>query len=389
MSRTRFALLILCFLLTWSAAIDDANSQTRDLTETERQLAQTPDSSELLISAGRLYLDSGNHRKARELLDRAIAIDSTNAVALALLGQAAMVELQEGYDQKIAKNTDYRTNLIFAALEPMSKAVSLSPDNLEIRLMRGIASVYVPVFGGYMHRFNREKGVAETITTEMIENGYGGYLDYAVEDLHTVISGNSSDEMKAQAYFYLGLAYRIKGLQYWQTLTKEYPESDASGRAWGEMGPKERLIVSLTGGRPLVLVSFNIGLETDLPPQTAVWIEDAQGNFVKSLYVSGFSANVKENQVVLPEWAGASEFQVDAVTSASISAGQHTYEWDLTTTNGNQVQDGKYVVKIEVHHWPSMHYQLVSAEIKVGTTERTTVVHEGNLVQFVEVRFIP
>ena len=388
MNRTGPGLLILCFLLTWSAALDDANSQTRDLAEIERQLAQAPDSSELLISAGRLYLDSGNHRKARELLDRAIAIDSTNALAFALLGQAAIVELGEGYDQKIAENTDYRTNLIFAALEPMSKAVSLSPDNLEIRLMRGIASVYVPVFGGYMHRYNRGKGVAETITAEMIENSYGGYLDYAVDDLHTVINGEASDKMKAQAYFHLGLACKVKGLQYWQTLTTEYPQSEASGQAWEQMGPKERLIPPIDK-RPLVLVSFNIGLETDLPPQTAVWIEDAQGNFVKSIYVSGFSANVKENQVVLPEWAGASKFQVDAVTSASISAGQHTYVWDLTTTNGNQVQDGKYIIKIEVHHWPSMHYQLVSAEIEVGATERTTVVREGNLVPFVEVRFIP
>ena len=386
MSKNKSALLILCFLLTLAAALDDANSQTRDLTEIERQLAQTPDSSELLISAGRLYLDSGNHRKARELLDRAIAIDSTNALALALLGQAAMVELGEGYDQKIAENTDYRTNLIFAALEPMSKAVSLSPDNLEIRLMRGIASVYVPVFGGYYHRYRGD--MAQTITAEMIENSYGGYLDYTVDDLHTVINGEASDEMKARAYFYLGLAYKVKGLQYWQTLTKEYPQSEASGQAWEEMGPKERLIPP-TDKRPLVLVSFNLGFETDLPPQTAVWIEDAQGNFVKSVYVSGFSANVRDTQIVLPEWAGASEFQVDAVTGASISAGQHAYEWDLTTTHGDQVREGKYIVKIEVHHWPSMHYQLVSAEIKIGTTERATVVREGNLIPFVEVRFIP
>ena len=388
MSRTRYALLILCFLLTWSAALDDASSQTRDLTEIERQLAKAPDNAELLISAAHLYLDSGNPRKARELLDRAISIDSTNAMAFALLGQVAIAGVQEGYDEKIAEDTDSRTNLIFAIMEPMSKAVSLSPDNLEIRLMRGITSVNMPVFGGYMHLYNREKGFAETITSEMIENGYGGYLDYAVDDLHTVIKGEASDEMKAQAYFYLGLAYKVKGLQYWQTLTKEYPQSEASGQAWEEMGPKERLIPPIDK-RPLVLVSFNIGFESDLPPQTALWIEDAQGNFVKSIYVSGFSANVKENQVVLPEWAGASEFQVDAVTSASIPAGRHTYEWDMTTTNGNQVQDGKYVVKIEVHHWPSFHYQLVSAEIMVGTSEKTTVVREGNLVPFVEVEFIP
>ena len=387
MNRIVWTLVLIFPLLPILGVLAESTSPSEQLAGLEKELADAPNNPDLLLSAGRLCLDSGNYEKAKRFIGRAIAVDSTHAMAFALLGLAATVELREGYDEKIEGDTNYRTNLIFATLEPMSKAVALAPDDLEIRLMRGIASVEMPVFGGYWHRFRGD--MARTITDEMVENGYGGFLDYAVEDLHTVIAGAASEDMKAQAYYYLGLAYRIKGLQYWQTLTKVYPGTGASKRAWAQMKPEEGWIDPPSSAQPRVSVRFHIGLETDLPPQTGVWIEDGSGNFVKNLYVSGFSAYVKRTQVVLPQWVRASAFETDATTGASISAGRHRFVWDLTATSGIRARDGRYTVKIEVHHWPSMQYQLVGAEIEIGGGAKTTVVREGDLVPFVEVKYVP
>ena len=200
--------------------------------------------------------------------------------------------------------------------------------------------------------------------------------------------GDVSEEMKAEAYYYLGLAYRNRGLQYWQTLTRKYTDTDASDRAWGTMKPQETWLgpAEISGAR--VIVRFHIGFETDLPQQTGVWIEDREGNYVKTLHISPFSAYVKYTQVVLPKWVGAAEFEIDAVTGASIPAGRYATIWDLTDTAGKKVRDGEYIVNIEAHHWPSMHRQVVRAQIGVGGSQKTAVVEEGDLVPLVEVRYV-
>lgn len=103
------------------------------------------------------------------------------------------------------------------------------------------------------------------------------------------------------------------------------------------------------------VIDFILGFGDELAPQTAVWIEDAQGTYVKTVYVSGFSGYVKEVQVTLPKWAKSSEFQgVDAVTSVSIDCGGHQYVWDMTDWSGKPVKPGSYTVCIEISFRPSM-----------------------------------
>jgi hypothetical protein len=185
------------------------------------------------------------------------------------------------------------------------------------------------------------------------------------------------------------MAHRLLGLQYWQTLTKDYRRSEAARRAWAIMSP------AMSGHEPgqvtgeRVLIRFNIAFQSDIAPQTAVWIEDAGGNFVKTLYVSGFSGKAKEKQIVLPAWAGKSKFQDNNTTGASISYGLHQFVWDCTNGAGTRVVNATYTVKAEVHHWPSMHYQVVAVDIKVGGEAETKVAEEGDLVPFMEVRYIP
>jgi hypothetical protein len=141
---------------------------------------------------------------------------------------------------------------------------------------------------------------------------------------------------------------------------------------------------------PIVVVDFLLGFRDELPPQTAVWIEDAQGNFLKTVYVSGFSGNAKGVQVVLPEYAKISKFgDADAVTGASIDVGHYIYVWDLRDASGKTVRPGTYTVKVEVSYWPSMKYQLVAAAIAVAAGENRKVVQEGDYIPYLEVSYLP
>ena len=136
------------------------------------------------------------------------------------------------------------------------------------------------------------------------------------------------------------------------------------------------------------MVRFAIGYQTELEPQSAVWVENEKGDFIRTLYVSGFSGNVKEVQVVLTEWAAASKFETDANTGASIAAGWHTYVWDLKDSHGDRVPEGKYVVHVEVRHWPSMVYETLSLPVDVGVKKYTAQKDGGDLIPVLEVKYI-
>jgi hypothetical protein len=386
--------LVILLLLTaglsapFTAGADQASKQS-DIKALERQYQKDPNNLSLMLTLGEAYFEAGDFLSSRQLLSKAAAVDSTNAQIFALLARTYITEAQKGYSEKIREDTDYQTRLIFHIFENMNRAIALAPENPQFRMLRGAYLVNMPVFAGFYERMDGTRDVAATITGEMVEKDYTGFVGQAIDDLKVIVRGDAPAEMKAEAYYYLGMAHRLLGLQYWQTLTKEYRRSDAAKRAWADMAP---LVIGhepeeITGER--VLIRFNIAFQSDLPPQTAVWIEDAGGNFVKTLYVSGFSGNVKEKQIVLPAWAGSSKFQENNTTGASISYGLHRFGWDCTNSSGERVVNATYTVKAEVHHWPSMHYQIVSADIKVGGEAETKVVEEGDLIPFFEVRYLP
>jgi hypothetical protein len=381
------AFVVFLGLLPWAPSFLRAGDEM-DLESVEERLAGHPDDASLLFEAGRLYLEAGNFRKSREVLEHAATVDSTNAHVFSLLGLTYAAELKEGYDGTIAEDTNKRTNLVRTMIGAMSRAVELAPDDPEIRLTRGIACVESPVFVGFMDRFDGD--MAHTITREISKNAYRGYLRDAEGDLQAVLDSDAPDEMKAEAYYFLGLLHRNLGLQYWQSLTKDHPMTDASRRAWDAMRPEGAQVERVSISQDQVLVRFQLGFENDVAPQTAVWVEDDSESFVKTLYVSGFAGNVRDTQVVLPAWASASRFRTDANTGASIATGTHTLAWDLTGSAGTRVENGTYTVKVEVHHWPSLHYQLAAAKIRVGDGKGSTAtVREGTLVPLLELTYVP
>jgi len=52
----------------------------------------------------------------------------------------------KGYDKKIYENADYLRNFAFEAYRALDKAVNLTPEDGETRLLRGIAGVEMPFF---------------------------------------------------------------------------------------------------------------------------------------------------------------------------------------------------------------------------------------------------
>ena len=100
--------------------------------------------------------------------------------------------------------------------------------------------------------------------------------------------------------------------------------------------------------------------------QYAVWIENEKGEFVKTLFVTSYTAKgrsrgaepAKRGYIVrpacVPVWVKDSkaeektDMQLDAVTGATPQAGGvQTFTWDFTDEQGKAVPQGIYKVKVE------------------------------------------
>jgi hypothetical protein len=219
---------------------------------------------------------------------------------------------------------------------------------------------------------------------------FAGKLDQGITNLQMVVDSNVPDEIKAEAGYWLGYGYRKKGTTYWIEVVKEYPKEGGARMVFDSMRPQLTHVAPGDYDRPVVLVDFVLGFRDELPPQTVIWVETEEGEFLRTLYISGFSGHAREVQVVLPVYASTAKYaDVDASTGASIDVGEHVYAWDLKDRSGNRVKDGAYVIKVEVMHWPSMQYQLVSAVIEIGKIGDRAVTKEGDFIPYLEVNYLP
>lgn len=114
-------------------------------------------------------------------------------------------------------------------------------------------------------------------------------------------------------------------------------------------------------------VSFNYQKQAGAGSnQYAVWIENAKGECVKTLFVTSFTtkgrargnAPAQRGYVMrptcVPEWvkaskaASKSDQQLDAVTGATPqSNGTQTFTWNFKDEQGKTVPNGTYKVKVE------------------------------------------
>ena len=334
------------------------------ITELKEKVQREPDNSALLVELGKTHFDAKQYEEARKVLKEAIKIDESNAEAYKWLVLTLREIAAKGYDEKIYENVDYQRDLAFEVYRALDKAVSCAPENGEIRLLRGIIGVEMPFF---VHK-----------------------LEQGIDDLNRVLQSDVSDSTKAEVLHWLGKAYQKKAMNYWIKVVSKDPNSEESKAIFDRMRPAVKRFDLSQYQPPVLAIDFILGFRDELEPQTAVWIEDKDGNFVKTIYVSGFSGHVKEREVRLPKWANSSKFvDVDAVTGASINVGHHIYVWDLKDSLGRRVTAGEYVVKVEVAYWPSMQYQLVSAAVNFEEKGDQIIVEQGKFVPYLKVNYFP
>jgi len=89
--------------------------------------------------------------------------------------------------------------------------------------------------------------------------------------------------------------------------------------------------------------------------QFAVWIEDAGGNYIKTLYATRYTANggYRNRPDCIPTWveksglASMQKSEIDAISGATPRAGALSYTWDLTDASGEKVSPGEYNFFVE------------------------------------------
>ena len=337
---------------------------TPEIVELNEKVAKNPGRFDLLLALGKAYYSIENYEEAADVLREAVTIDQSSSEAYKLLAFSLNEISAVGYDPRIYLNTDFRTDLAFEATEALDRAVALAPDDIELRFTRGVTSVNMPFF------VNR--------------------IDQGMADLEMVAASDFSRDMKAEATYWLGYAHQKKATTYWTQVVSKYSGTEAAQDVFNTLRPPVRHMDLAKYIIPIVYIDFELSYRDELAPQTAVWVEDAEGAFVKTMYVSGFSGHAKEKQINLPVWAKSSEFvDVDAITGASIDLGHHIYIWELDDHRGKKVSPGEYKIFVEVSYWPSMQYQRVEAPITIGKGVARKVIEEGDIIPYLEVRYLP
>jgi hypothetical protein len=114
--------------------------------------------------------------------------------------------------------------------------------------------------------------------------------------------------------------------------------------------------------------------------QFAVWIEDPDGQLVKTLYATRWTANggYRNRPDAIALWveksglASLPKSEVDAISGATPRTGAYLFSWDLTDVSGSPVLPGEYQFFVEgTLRW--RNYVLHSGLIEVGGAATTAV----------------
>lgn len=142
------------------------------------------------------------------------------------------------------------------------------------------------------------------------------------------------------------------------------PSSTASSSASSSSGKSLPSAATAT-------VSWTFASSTGMArnPYMAVWIEDANGNFVKTLALY-HRANGDNWLQSLSNWYSSSG-GTDTTTSGTVPAGSYTTTWDGTDASGSRVDQGSYYVCVEsvVEHGAS---SLARQQFNFGKTAFNT-----------------
>ncbi len=296
------------------------------------------DDEEISFERGNQFLAEKKYNEAANVFRKITEKEPENVHAYLMLAQVLGIIAETGYDKNIHESAEYMSNLAFEVMDIFDKIVSLDPDNIEIRLLRNEIAIELPFFVGK--------------------------LNDSIEDLKRLIE--NKPEHQARAYFLLGKAYKKLGNSYWAKAATVFSDADVKEQILKEMKPSVKYFNEQECKKPCLVMDFILGFQDELAPQIAIWIEDEKGKFIKTIYISAFSAYVKEKQVQLPKWAKSSNFEdAEIVTGASIDVGHHIYTWDLTDIQNKKVSKGEYVVHFEICHWPHVIYEHLEIPVEI------------------------
>lgn len=154
--------------------------------ELEGKLKSGPHDQSLLMELGRLYYDLGVAGDGKavdrgfEVFEQAFGLDSTNFVALAYRGSLWTLRARESWWPP------NKLSYLRRGGEDLDAAVSMAPDNIMVRLMRGINGLGLP--------------------------GFLGGLPKALEDFIIILRHpefpEQKKELKVAVFYYAGVACR-------------------------------------------------------------------------------------------------------------------------------------------------------------------------------------
>jgi hypothetical protein len=122
--------------------------------------------------------------------------------------------------------------------------------------------------------------------------------------------------------------------------------------------------------------------------QFAVWIEDTEGKYIKTLYATRYTANggYSRRPSSIPAWVKISglsnltKAQVDAITGATPQTGMLTYTWDGADSKGAALPTGDYVLVLEgTLRWENQVYYRAPISLGKGSmSPKIDVEYVGN-----------
>jgi len=89
--------------------------------------------------------------------------------------------------------------------------------------------------------------------------------------------------------------------------------------------------------------------------QYAIWVEDAEGRHIKTIFATGWTANGgwKRRPASIPVWVKQSglsaltKAQIDVFSGATPGTGSFTYTWDGTDSRDTLLPAGDYMIILE------------------------------------------
>ena len=139
-------------------------------------------------------------------------------------------------------------------------------------------------------------------------------------------------------------------------------------------------VVSPEDSNGQLTITFNFKHGGIASSQYAIWVEDREGNLIRTIYVTSFTAKggYSYRADALPTWVAKanlgemSDSEIDGITGATPQNGKQTYVWDGTDDKGQKVSNGKYNFYIEgTLYWSSR--VLFSGSVEWGSKSQQNI----------------